>query len=50
MAKDEISEIAIITQFGLSEFLFLPFGLKNAARTFQRLMDSLSAPFFPHLP
>jgi hypothetical protein len=35
-----------ITPFGLFEYLFMPFGLRNAAQTFQRFMDSL----FKHLP
>jgi hypothetical protein len=38
--------MAIITPFGLFEYLFMPFGLRNAAQTFQRFMDSL----FKHLP
>ena len=37
---------AICTPFGLFEYIFMPFGLKNSAQTFQRLMDKL----FCHLP
>ena len=41
MAKEDICKTAIITPFGLWEFLRMPFGLKNAAQSFQRLMDSI---------
>jgi hypothetical protein len=39
IAVDDISKTAIITPFGLLEYLFTPFGLSNAAQTFQRMMD-----------
>ncbi len=46
MAEADIPKTAICTPFGLFEYLFMPFGLQNAAQTFQRLMDRL----FRHLP
>jgi hypothetical protein len=45
MAAEDIPKTAIVTPFGLFEYLFMPFGLSNAAQTFQRLMDKL----FRHL-
>ena len=33
--------MAIVTLFGLIEFLRVPFGLKNAAQAFQRVMDPI---------
>ena len=41
MHKDHIGKTALITPFGLFEFLRMPFGLKNSAQTFQRLIDSI---------
>ena len=41
MSEADICKTAIVTPFGLFEFLYMPFGLKNAAQMFQRLMDRI---------
>jgi hypothetical protein len=46
MAAQDIAKTSNITPFGLFEYLFMPFSLRNAAQTFQRFMDRL----FRHLP
>ena len=41
MAAEDIPKTAIITPFGMFEFLRLPFGLRNTGNTFQRMMDQI---------
>lgn len=38
---DDVPKTAVTTPFGLFEFLRLPFGLKNAAQSFQRFINSI---------
>lgn len=39
--EEDIPKTAITTPFGLYEFPFMTFGLRNAAQTFQRFMDEV---------
>uniref|UniRef100_A0A5S6Q617 RNA-directed DNA polymerase n=1 Tax=Trichuris muris TaxID=70415 RepID=A0A5S6Q617_TRIMR len=39
---DDISKTAVTTPFGLFEYTRMPFGLRNAAQTFQRFMDEVT--------
>lgn len=39
--EEDIHKTAIITPFGLFEFPFMTFGLRNAAQTFQRFIDEV---------
>lgn len=41
VAEEDIAKTAITTPFGLFEFSFMTFGLRNAAQTFQRFIDEV---------
>ena len=41
VAPEDVPKTALATPFGNFEFLRMPFGLKNAGQTFQRLMDGV---------
>lgn len=43
--KDDIPKTAISTPFGLYEFPFMTFGLRNAGQTFQRFVDEVTRGF-----
>ncbi|XP_069969543.1 uncharacterized protein [Penaeus vannamei] len=42
IAEEGIPKTAVITPFGLFEFLRMPFGLRNAAQTFQRFINDVT--------
>ena len=39
MNPDDIPKTCVVTPFGAFKWLFMPFGLRNAGNTFQRMMD-----------
>lgn len=41
VAQEDVHKTAIVTPFGLFEFPRMPFGLRNAAQTFQRFMNEV---------
>ncbi|MFN9944268.1 MAG: reverse transcriptase family protein, partial [bacterium] len=43
MHANDICKTAIITPFGLYEYLRMGFGLRNAGSTFQRMMDRVAS-------
>lgn len=42
MAQEDVLKTAVTTPFGLFEFTRMPFGLRNAAQTFQRFMHEVT--------
>lgn len=41
LSDESIPKTAIITPFGLFEYVMMPFGLRNASQTFQRFVDKV---------
>ena len=41
MAPDDVPKTAVITPFGLFEFMYMTYGLRNASQTFQRYVDRI---------
>ena len=41
MDSEDVPKTAIVTPFGMFEFLQLPFGPRNTCNTFQRMMDQI---------
>lgn len=41
VAEQDIEKTAVTTPFGLFEFPYMPYGLRNAAQTFQRFINSV---------
>ena len=41
MASKDILKTAVVTSFGMFEFLRLPFGLGNEGNMFQRMIDQI---------
>jgi hypothetical protein len=41
MAEEDIPKTAVITPFGVFEFVVMPFGLRNITQSFQRFMDTI---------
>jgi len=41
VAPQDVCKTAVVTPFGLFKYLRMPFGLRNAGQTFQRLMDKI---------
>ena len=39
--QDDIQKTAITTPFGMFEFIYMSFGLRNAAQSFHRFMDKV---------